>query len=310
MADSYSLDALIGAHQQALSFSWLTPSPDDALSATADMTYWLGEYAPQRQHAIEIIVQQNLSLFAQALQQNRIYSDPTVADARPQLIIFADSVPCDPQIQANLQAHGLAAVCSPAPAKLILRELAYTLAQAGLQQTRHGVMLSIYDRGIFLTGRSGIGKSALALELLTRGHRLVADDAPLFHRLSQHARVYALCPPLLADFLEVRALGILDVCKLFDAQASAVLMPVDLIIELVDSLHLSAEQRLQPYARRANILGVDIPSPQIPINHSANLALIVETLTKNHVLYQAGDDAGVSLSQRQQQTLYQFKQTV
>ena len=308
MAEPYSIDELIGEHQQALNFSWLTATRPGPLSFTATMTYWIGDYAPEHHHAIEILQRQNLPLFEQALQQDRFYFASGMASARPSLFIFADDVVVTNDTQASLQAHGVAAVQTPLPSKLILRELAYSLAQTATQQTRHGVMLSIYDQGILLTGDSGIGKSALALELIARGHSLVADDAPLFHRFAESGPVFALCPPQLADLLEVRALGILNVCKLFGPQASSALMPVDLIVELVESFTPNADQRLQPYAARTNILGMDIPSLPIPINHTANLALIVETLTKNHVLYKEGYDASAILIQRQQQIL--TKQTV
>ena len=224
------------------------------------------------------------------------------------VIIFAGEVSCASSTLAAIQKLGIAALHSPMPARQILRELAYTLAEHDAHQTRHGVMLSICGQGIFLTGNSGIGKSAIALELLARGHRLVADDAPLFHRIPDSGQVYALCPPLLADMLDVRALGILNVCKLFGPKASIALMPVDLVIELVETFNTDAHQRLQPYSKPTNILGVDIPCRQIPIRHTVNLALIVETLTKNHVLYNEGYDANAILIQRQQQLL--DKQTI
>ena len=306
MADPYSIDDLIAEQLQALNFSWLTKARPEPLFPTATKTHWIGEYAPAHQHAIEIIQQQNLQPFEQFLQQDALYL--TAATARPSLIIFSDDVTCERGTLAILQAQGIAALHTPMSAKLIWRELAYALARACPQQTRHGVMLSIYDQGIFLAGKSGIGKSALALELLARGHRMVADDAPLLHRLPESNQIYALCPPVLADFLEVRALGILNVCKLFGPRASTALMPVHLVIELVETFSPNPDQRLQPYSERANILGVDIPYLQIPIGHTANLALIVETVTKNHVLYREGYDAGAILSERQQHLL--GKQTV
>ena len=308
MADLYSIDELITAHHQALNFSWLTPSRPGRLPSIATMTYWVGKYTPEHHHAIEIIHRHNLPLFEQSLQQNALYLTTGNTSTQPSLIIFADEVSCASNTLAAVQQLGIAALHSPMPARQILRELAYTLAERGAHQTRHGVMLSICGQGIFLAGNSGIGKSAIALELLARGHRLVADDAPLLHHIPDSRQVYALCPPMLADMLEVRALGILNVCKLFGPKASVALMPVDLVIELVEASNSDAYQRLQPYSKPTNILGVDIPSRQIPIRHTANLALIVETLTKNHVLYNEGYDASVILTQRQQQLL--DKQTI
>lgn len=309
MANPYSIEELIAEHQQALSFSWLSHTRPEYPPTIATMAHWIGEYTPEHYHAIEIIHHDNLPLFKQSLRQDAFYHTAEIVTARPSLIILSESVASDSDMQAAMQKHGIATLQTPLPSRRVLRELAYTLAEHSSHQTRHGVMLSIYDQGIFLTGKSGIGKSAIALELVSRGHRLVADDAPLLHHIPTTGQVYAVCPPLLADFLEVRALGILNICKLFGPRASLALMPVHLVIELVETFTADAQQRLQPYSRRTNILGVDIPYLQVPVGHSANPALIVETLTKNHVLYKEGYDASAILIQRQQQLLIN-KQTV
>jgi HPr kinase/phosphorylase len=182
------------------------------------------------------------------------------------------------------------------------------IADNGHQQTIHGTMLAIDDHGVLLTGRSGIGKSAIALELISRGHALVADDAPVLHRIPDVEHLIAVCPPPLADMLEVRALGILNVGKLFGPNALRTAMPVQLVVELVETITLEAQQRLSPYEVRANILGMDIPFLQLPIGHATNLAVLVETVTRNHVLYKNGYNAANVLNQRQQHLL--SKQTV
>ncbi|MBI1422706.1 MAG: hypothetical protein GC149_04495 [Gammaproteobacteria bacterium] len=177
------------------------------------------------------------------------------------------------------------------------------ISEHGQQQTIHGTMLAIDDHGVLLTGRSGIGKSAIALELLSRGHALIADDTPVLHRIPDGEHVIAVCPPPLADMLEVRAVGIVNVCKLFGPGASRRYMPVHLVIELVDTVTLDEQQRLFPYAARTNILGMAIPLLQIPIAHATNLAVLVETVTRNHVLYKNGYNAADVLIQRQQHLL-------
>jgi HPr kinase/phosphorylase len=308
MADSYSIDDLIAEHQQALQLSWLTHTRSGRLSAIPAMTHWIGEYTPEDFHAIALIHRNNLPVFEHALLHNALYLPAAIADTQPKLIIFSDDVDCKPGILASLQQRTIAVLHSPLPSKLILRALAYTLAEQDSHQIQHGVMLSLYGEGVLLTGNSGLGKSAIALELVSRGHQLVADDAPLLHRLPASEQVFAVCPPLLADFLEVRALGILNVCKLFGPQATMALMPIHIVIELVETFTAGEQQRLQAYSGRANILGVDIPYLQIPVTHAANLALIVETVTRNHVLYKDGYDASAILIQRQQQLLN--KQTV
>lgn len=300
MANIYSIDALIREHQTSLQFSRLTDVTPPAIDINTLENYWIGEYTQEQPHAVEIIGHSMLPLFESAVQQGDLYLLRERPQPRPHLIVFADNLRCTPATLAILQQQTLAILQSPFSAQAILRMLGHRFAEQGTNQTQHGVMLSVFGEGVLLCGKSGLGKSAIALELIARGHRLVADDAPLLHRLPSAGQVFALGPPLLADLLEVRALGILNVCKLFGPQASLALMPVDLVIELVEDFQITAEQRLQPFIGRTNILGVDIPHVPIPTGHAANPALIVETVTRNHVLYKDGYDAGASLIERQQ----------
>ena len=305
MADPCRLDTLIAELQQTLQLSWLTQTRPGELSATPAMRYWIGEYSPEQHHAIELVQRNNLPLFLHSLQQHSLYLPPNLATAQPSLIVFTDDLGCDEETLSHLQHLGIAALHSPLTAKLILREVAYALADRVSHRIHHGVMLAIGEQGILLCGESGIGKSALALELVSRGHGLVADDAPLLHRLPGSEQVYAVCPPLLADMLEVYALGIFNLGKLFGPKATTALMPLHLVIELVETVTATPQQCLQPFTGRTNILGVAIPYMQIPVNYPVNLALLVETVTKNHVLYKEGYDASDILIQRQQQLLNQ-----
>lgn len=303
MADPYTIDELIADHSQDLTLSWLTHSRPGALSSPATMQYWIGEYHPEQHHLIEIVHRDNYSQLSQSLAHGGFYLAAGLETARPNLLIFTEDLACDYATLQAIQKLGIAALHTPMQATFILRELAYALAQSGTHAAQHGVMLSIFDQGVLLTGASGLGKSAIALELISRGHRLIADDAPLMHRLPTATQVFALCPPLLADFLEVRTLGILNIGKLFGPHACAALAPVQLVIELVETLSLNADKRLQPYSGRTSILGMDIPCLQLPVSHVTNLAVLVETATKNHVLYTEGYDANASLAQRQQELI-------
>ena len=267
------------------------------------MHYWLGEYNAEQYHPIELIQRDNLGLLKNALQQDTFYLAEAIASAQPELVIVCDDISCDRETLAALRYHAIAVLHSPMSSKHIARTLSHALAEYSPNQTQHGVMLAVCGEGILLTGNSGLGKSAIALDLISRGHQLVADDAPLLHSLPDNPLLFAVCPPLLADFLEVRALGILNICKIFGATATTAFMPVDLVIELVEHFHADANQRLQPYSGRTNILGVDIPHLQIPVGHATNLALMVETVTKNHILYKAGYDASAILAARQQQII-------
>jgi len=307
MAEPGFIQALIADYQHILQFNWLVQAPLQALPERSLPYYWIGEYAPDRYHPVEIIHRDNLGQLMSTLQQGRLYETAQAARLKPVLLIFSDQ--CSDTAAINrLQQDAIAVLQSPLPARIILRELAYGLAEHCPRQTVHGVMLSIAGHGVLLNGRSGIGKSALALELVSRGHALVVDDAPVLHRPPGSEQLIAVCPPLLAELLEVRALGILDIVKLFGQSASRPLCQLDLVIELVEEVALDAMQRLQVFDRRTDILGVDVTQIQIPIRYPASLATIVETATRNHVLYQQGHDASDTLIKRQQDTL--SRQTV
>lgn len=303
MTDAYSIAALLQEQQVSLQFSCLTAARIPDLDTGTLDNYWIGEYTPERPHAIDVVGRGKLPQFESLVQEDTLYLPRARSRRLPDVIIFADNARCSPSALSRLREHALTVLQSPFSGQTILRTLGQRFAEQGIHQTQHGVMLSVCGEGILLRGKSGLGKSALALELVARGHSLVADDAPLLHRLPDAGQVFALCPPMLADLLEVRALGMLNVRKLFGPQASLALMPVDLVIELVEDFQATAEQRLHPFLRCTNILGVDIPHFPIPIGHATNPALIVETVTRNHVLYKDGYDAGASFIARQQQLL-------
>ncbi|MFA5940553.1 MAG: hypothetical protein WC809_14435 [Sinimarinibacterium sp.] len=169
--------------------------------------------------------------------------------------------------------------------------------------TLHGVFMRVCGIGVLLTGASGVGKSELALELLSRGHRLVADDAPEFAR--QGARVRGQCPPLLSGFLEARSLGILNVRRLFGTRSVQSGSTLDLLIAL-DTPEARAETGLERLSGRRStrsVLGVDIPQVFIPIRLGHNLAVLVEAACRDLRLRRRGYRADEDLSRRQMQEI-------
>lgn len=304
MNESELIQTLFAEYQHLLNLNWLVKQPiQNSLLTTS--SYWLGEFGPDAYHPVEIIHRDNLELLNHTLQQGHFYSQQH--RLIPSVIIFSDN--CFTQeIATLLQPFPIAVLQSPLSAKVISHELAHAYAERLPNQNQHGVMLSIDGHGILLTGRSGIGKSALALDLISRGHQLVADDSPLLYRMPNTKRIIAVCPPLLTECLEVRGLGILNLVKLFGNKSTLPYAKIDLVIELVDSLTLDEDIRLQVYNKHTNILGVDLPHLSLPVSYPASLAVIVETATRNHVLYQQGDNAANALIKKQHNEL--SRQTV
>lgn len=171
---------------------------------------------------------------------------------------------------------------------------------------RHGVFLDILGLGILVIGKSGIGKSELALELVSRGHRLIADDAPEFHR-SRDGSIIGTSPALLRNFLEVRGLGILDVRAMFGARAIKRKKRLDLIMQLVPYAPdgITAEDRLGGCRGNEALLGHEVPNIAVPVLPGHNLSVLVEAACRDHKLRQRGYVAAEVFASRHQQLMEQ-----
>ncbi len=155
--------------------------------------------------------------------------------------------------------------------------------------------------GVFLRGASGTGKSELGLELLSRGHKLIADDIVEWQRAE--ARIVGSCPPLLEGFIEVRGLGILNVRALYGAAAVAPTAALDLVIDLGARAEATAEERLHGRRNRYSVLDVTVPEISLPRGVGHNLAVLVEAACRDHRLRLAGYRADDDLMERQRRQL-------
>lgn len=152
--------------------------------------------------------------------------------------------------------------------------------------------------GVLLSGQSGIGKSELALGLISRGHRLIADDSVIFYKKNSH--IIGHCAPLLQDFLEVRGLGLLNIRAMFGDQAIQDKKQLKLIINIiqVNQEDLYLIDRLYGMHSIISILNTEIPQVSIPVAPGRNLAILVEAAVKNHLLKTNGYDASNDFTQR------------
>ena len=154
--------------------------------------------------------------------------------------------------------------------------------------------------GVLLMGDPAVGKSELALDLITRGHRLIADDAPQFARTAPEL-LEGTCPEPLRDFLEVRGLGILNIRAMFGEGAVVRAKTLNLIIDLqpLDLSQLDRIDRLAGSLSASNILGVAVPRIVMPVAPGRNLAILVEAAVRHQILRIRGYDAGVDFIDRQ-----------
>ncbi len=194
---------------------------------------------------------------------------------------------------------------SPRQSPQLMDVLSHYLTQAMAETTNlHGVFIEVQGFGVMIQGNPAIGKSELALELITRGHRLIADDIVDFYRISPD-RVEGRCPALLQDFLEVRGLGILNIRALFGDNSVKPTKPLDLIIqlELADTLHPMTLDRLNAKIQHERVLEVDISKVIIPIAAGRNISVLVEVAVRNHILLLRGINATQQFSKRQKQMM-------
>jgi HPr kinase/phosphorylase len=219
----------------------------------------------------------------------------------PDCIIIAEGQPIPDSLRLCCDQYAIPLFSSELSSDRIIDALHYHLSNHLSEVvTLHGVFMEVTAVGVLLTGPSGVGKSELALELITRGHRLVADDAPEFSRLAPDI-INGRCPRSLSDFLEVRGIGIVNVRQLFGDSAIKSNKYLRFIIRLqpMDNDQLRELDRLSGSHSTRRILDIDIPEITIPVGPGRNLAVLVECAVRNHILRMGGYDSTEAFSARQ-----------
>ena len=147
--------------------------------------------------------------------------------------------------------------------------------------TRHGVLMDVYGEGVLILGDSGIGKSETAIELIKRGHRLIADDAVEIRKVSTNSLV-GTAPELIRNYIELRGIGVIDVRRLFGMGAIKLKQQIDMVINLEPWNDNTVYDRLGLDQMQTEVLGVKLPSITIPVKPGRNLASIVEVAAINN----------------------------
>jgi HPr kinase/phosphorylase len=219
----------------------------------------------------------------------------------PSLIILCEGqTPTDEITQAAHDLH-VSIMVSPLSASTVLSRMSHQLSEMLAPSiTVHGVFLEVFDLGVLLTGAAGVGKSELALELINRGHRLIADDSPLFSKYSPDA-LTGRAPALLKDFLEVRGLGIVNVRAMFGHTAVKDMKKLSLIVHIVDMSDpiIAGIDRLQGMHREREFLGIHVPEVTVPAGPGRSLSVLVEAAVHNQLLRNSGYNASEIFAENQ-----------
>ena len=159
--------------------------------------------------------------------------------------------------------------------------IAYLNVQLAPRLTRHGVLVEVYGEGVLILGDSGVGKSETAIELVKRGHRLIADDAVEIKRVSAKALVGS-APEIIRHYVELRGIGIVDVRRLFGMGAVKLTEKIDLVVTLEPWIQGKMYDRLGIESETTEILGIKVPSLTIPVRPGRNLAVVLEIAAMNN----------------------------
>jgi HPr kinase/phosphorylase len=163
--------------------------------------------------------------------------------------------------------------------------------------TRHGVLMEVYGEGLLLTGESGMGKSETAVELLKRGHRLIADDAVEIRKISGNT-LMGTAPAVIRNFVELRGIGIINVANLFGMGAIKAENQIDLVVNIVPWNNQESYDRLGMDVEYTELMGVKIPTNTIPITPGRNLAIILEVAAMNNRQRKLGYNAALEFTEQ------------
>jgi len=220
-------------------------------------------------------------------------------------IVVANGEPVPPLLGEKCDANHIALFTSVQPSPHLVEVFRLFLSRVLAESTTlHGVFLDVLEMGVLVTGASAIGKSELALELISRGNGLIADDIVELYRISPDT-LEGRCPAVLRDFLEVRGIGILNIRTIFGETAVRPRKLLKFMVHLEDHSNeaFSELDRLQVNATFQEILGVPVRKVTIPVAAGRNLAVLVEAAVRNFVLNQRGIDSTKEFIERQTQLM-------
>jgi HPr kinase/phosphorylase len=267
----------------------------------ADMVGHLNLIHPDR---LQILGSSELAWARRQTREKVIHHVRDILSYAPPALIVADDEDIPSMIRTLCANHDVALFASPLPSANVIDLLRIYLSRKLAERVAlHGVLMDVLGVGVFITGDSGAGKSELALELISRGHGLVADDIVEFSRIAPTV-LEGRCPALLQDVIEVRGLGILNIRTIFGETACRRKMKLKLVVHLQrrqpgqeDPLRLTLDGEQQ------QVLGVPIRRVVLPVAAGRNLAVLLEAAVRSTILLLRGIDSTQEFVDRQRQAM-------
>lgn len=213
-------------------------------------------------------------------------------------LIICQGIEAIPEIMESAKKYEIPLLGTEEPTSNVMSSVISLLSvKLAPQVTRHGVLVEVYGEGILMLGESGVGKSEAAMELLKRGHRLVADDAVEIKRVSNRTLV-GTSPEIIRHLIELRGIGIVDVRQIFGMGAVKESEKIDLVLSLENWSQDTKYDRFGLEYEQYDILGLQVPMITIPIKPGRNLAVIIEVAAMNNSLKRLGYNAAAELNKR------------
>lgn len=302
-----TIKELVDANRESLSLQWLAGAAGAqrklaaGTAEPADLVGHLNLIHPARIH---VLGHEEIAFYARLLEDRRLALIHDVLEGHPPAIIIAAGLEPPASLAQMCEEDGLPLLSSPLQAGRVIDHLRDWLSRTVAESCEmHGVLMDVLGMGVLISGESGLGKSELCLELISRGHGLVADDVVEFVRIAPNA-VEGRCPPLLQNLLEVRGLGLLDIKTIFGETAVRRKMKLRLIVHLIRRSTMENEyQRLPLEALTQDVLGVPISKVVIPVAAGRNLAVLTEAAVRSTILQLRGIDTTSDFIERQHQII-------
>lgn len=306
-----SADVLFEDHRESLRWQWVAGLGaserrfDDlavrAARSGADLVGYLNYIHPYR---VQVIGEREVAYLAKSTVEDFARRIARIVTLEPPVLIVADGQVAPDALVSMCERSHIPMFATHESAAFVIDVLrAYLSKHFAERQSMHGVFMDILGLGVMITGESGLGKSELGLELISRGHGLVADDAVDLYRINQ-TTIEGRCPELLQNLLEVRGIGLLDIKAIFGETAVRRRMRLKMIVHLVRKETMERDYDRMPHEPLyQQVLGIPVRKVVIQVVAGRNIAVLVEAAVRNTILQLRGVDTYQEFTQRHRRAM-------
>lgn len=302
MIETYSVPLSALVKEFKLDIAYAAPDYDSIRMTVEDvarpglqLSGYFDHFEPMR---LQIMGNVEVSYIEKKSPEDRAVIFDRLFSYKPPALLIARDLPVDSKCMEMAEKHHVTILRSTEPTSTLASSIiSYLKSALAPRVTRHGVLVDVYGEGLLLMGESGVGKSETALELLKRGHRLIADDAVEIRKVSSNM-LMGTAPELIRNYIELRGIGIINVAKLFGMGSVRTENEITLVVNIVPWNTREAYDRLGLEDQYMDILGVKIPMNTIPITAGRNLAVILEVAAMNNRQRKLGYNSALEFTEQ------------